>query len=113
LRHLRLTFRIRFRPSTTVPTGDVIGTVPSGRVRVGTPVSLIVSSGPPTVVVPNVSFDPLSRAKGALVRIGLLISGIITQKSVTMPPGDVIGTVPAAGTVVKKGSSVQVILSGG
>lgn len=102
--------------SDTVPAGIVIDQSPAAgaKVAVGTPVTLTVSLGPAGVVkVPDVRGMPEDLAKATLQNAGLTISKTMTQPDPTMPAGNAISTDPAAGTQVKIGSSVILIISTG
>src|SRR6266487_699096 len=52
--------------NNTVPKGKVIGTSPAGRVSKGATITLLISSGPFTSVVPDVRNDTQSAAQAAL-----------------------------------------------
>ena len=104
------------RYSDTVPAGIVLDQSPAAgaKVAVGTPVSLTVSLGPAGVVkVPDVRGLPEEVAKSTLQNAGLTIDKTLRQPDPTMPPGNAIGTEPAAGTQVKVGSAVTLIVSEG
>ncbi len=93
--------------STTVQAGVVIATSPPAGQEVprGSTVTLIVSSGPPTVVIPtSIVGMSVSAAVAALQAAGLTVSG--TQGN---PVGTVTGTTPGVGATVFKGSSVVLI----
>ena len=91
--------------SDTVDAGKVIDSPSAGdTVARGTSVPLTVSSGPPTVAIPSVKGMSVPDAAAALQSAGLTVSG--TQGS---PLGKVQGTNPAAGTVVRRGTSVIII----
>ncbi len=100
----------------TVPAGIVLDQSPAAgaKVAAGTAVSLTVSLGPAGVVkVPDVRGLPEEVAKSTLQNAGLTIDKTLRQPDPTMPPGDAIGTEPAAGTQVKVGSAVTLIVSEG
>ncbi len=61
-----------------------------------------VSTGPPTMQVPNVLQDTVAQATAAMVQAGLTVSGVSG-----MPNKPVVGSQPPIGTTVKIGSSVQ------
>ena len=64
------------------------------------------------VTIPNVSNMSVSEAEDALEAIGL--QTYVTQKSdIDIEEGKVIGTNPNSGTVVKKGRSINLIVSSG
>ncbi len=102
--------------SDTVPAGIVLAQSPAAgaRVAVGTPVTLTVSLGPAGVVkVPNVRGLPEDVAKAVLQDAGLTVGSTLRQPDPTMPAGNAIGTDPVAGTQVKLGSAVTLIVSEG
>jgi serine/threonine-protein kinase len=90
--------------STTVPNGQVISTAPaSGQpAPYGSAVTVNVSTGPPTVQVPDVSGDSVAQATTALQAAGLSVSGVSGS-----PSNKVIGTQPSIGSTVPTGSAVQ------
>ena len=65
---------------------------------------MTVSSGPPTVAVPNVVGDTVAQATAALQTAGLTVSGVDGN-----PNGTVVGTDPAIGTTQDVGSSVTIL----
>ena len=102
--------------SDKVPAGIVLDQSPAAgaKVAVGTPVTLTVSLGPAGVVkVPDVRGLPEETAKAILQNAGLTVGTIQRQPDPTMPAGNAIGTDPAAGTQVKIGSTVILIISQG
>jgi len=92
--------------SSSVPSGDVISLEPpsSTSVPYGSTVTVTVSTGPPTTTVPNVLGDTVPQATTTLQGDGLAVSGVQGN-----PNGTVNGTVPATGTTVPTGSSVQIL----
>jgi eukaryotic-like serine/threonine-protein kinase len=100
------------RPSTTVSKTRVITTDP----RVGTKVSkgdhvtLLVSSGPVArVSVPTVKTQNIATAQSTLRNDGLTYTE--TTKASTKPTGTVLSQSPGAGTRVKTGSKVHLVVS--
>jgi len=95
------------KSSTTVAAGLVLDSSPAAGTSVprGSTVNLIVSSGPPTVVIPtNVVGMSVAAAVAALQGAGLTVSGVQGN-----PVGTVTGTTPGVGTTVLVGSSVVLI----
>jgi len=92
--------------SSTVPAGQVIGTVPpaGGPQPFGSAVTVQVSLGPQPVTVPSLTGDSPSAAVAALQALGLVAGGPYG------PPGarTVLSTSPAGGTSVPVGSTVDV-----
>ncbi len=95
-------------PSATTPAGYVDHTDPAigAQVPPGTTVTLYVSSGPPTVVVPNVSGKTVGQAEAALQAAGLAIGNVYGPKN-----GTVFTTVPDSGQTVTEGSAVNIYTS--
>jgi serine/threonine-protein kinase len=91
-------------PNATVPQGQVISTSPASGAQApyGSAVTVNVSTGPPTVQVPNVQGDSTQQATTVLQGAGLSVSGVSGD-----PNKNVTGTQPSIGSTVPTGSSVQ------
>jgi serine/threonine-protein kinase len=99
--------------SDTVHAGLVIATQPGKQAPPGSTVTIVVSRGPRPVPVPQVpAGQPFATASRVLQRSGL-VARQTPQFSDTVPVGRVIGTSPAAGAPVQKGSTVAVLVSRG
>jgi serine/threonine-protein kinase len=101
-------------PSDTVPKGQVISQSPSAGVQAqqGSTVSLQVSTGPSQVQVPDVSNDDWPTAQQALKAQGLKPHRVRCLPSdPTTPDGLVVGTDPPAGSMVDKGTDVNVYVA--
>ena len=100
--------------STTVTAGLVISESPAAGTSVnpGSAVSLVVSTGPPQVVVPNVVGDTQAAATTAITGAGLT-AGTVTTVSSSSPTGTVVSQSPAANTSVSPGSAVNLTISAG
>ena len=94
--------------SDTVPEGQVISVLPASGSTVarGTSINVEVSRGPELVAVPSV------RNAGSISKaISIIRAAGLTPGSVSGPAaGTPVGTSPGAGTKVKKGSRVNIIL---
>jgi serine/threonine protein kinase/beta-lactam-binding protein with PASTA domain len=93
--------------SSTVPSGQVVGTSPdasAGPQPFGAKVTVSVSIGPQPVIVPNVVGESVTRASGTLEALGLRVAGPYG------PPGakKVLSTDPPAGSSVPPGTTVNV-----
>jgi uncharacterized repeat protein (TIGR03803 family) len=104
--------------SPTVPSGDVISQNPAAGASVasGSPVSVVVSTGPAApvmVAVPNIVGDTVAAATTALTGAGLTLGTQMTASSATVPAGDVISQNPPAAASVATGSAVSVVVSTG
>jgi eukaryotic-like serine/threonine-protein kinase len=102
------------RVDATVARDHVISQDPAGgdRAREGTTVTLTVSGGPGQVGVPPVGGLKQADAEQKLQQAGLK-SRVHKQNSDTVPSGSVIGTRPTAGTVIDKGTEVELLVSKG
>ncbi|MEM6818361.1 MAG: PASTA domain-containing protein [Pseudomonadota bacterium] len=103
------------QPSNTIAAGVVISQSPAaGAVLVvGSPVDLVVSSGPPQATVPNVIGLTEAAAGTALNNAGLVTGNVTQQSSASVPAGQVISQNPAAGLQVNAGSAVDLVVSSG
>jgi len=99
--------------SKTVRRGGVIGTSPPAGTQLSTlqPVTLLVSRGANTVLVPNVVGLNDQQALAALSNAGL--SGTEVQKDSDEPAGKVLSQSPGAGKRVARGSQVTIFASTG
>ncbi len=95
--------------SNTVAKGLVVGTSPAGRVSKGTAITLLVSSGPFTSVVPKVRGDTQAAAQAALQRVHLVST--IGKVGSDAPVGTVIGTNPPAGTSWPQTKTVTILVA--
>jgi beta-lactam-binding protein with PASTA domain/predicted Ser/Thr protein kinase len=100
--------------STSVPLGSVIAQSPRGgsKVKKGSRVSVVVSSGPGSEGMPKVVGLSSARALEKLRAAGLQPT-TQSQPSAKVPEGTVISTVPSAGTDLQVGSGVVVVVSSG
>jgi beta-lactam-binding protein with PASTA domain len=76
---------------------------PAPAVDVGTRVTVVVSKGPKTIVVPNVRGRSVAEAAALLQQIGLAVGGTFGPNPVN---GRVVATDPPAGAKVPRGTSV-------
>lgn len=101
--------------STTVANGTVISEIPSAGTIVArkSSVSLVVSSGPPTVAVPFINNVPQAQASSSIIAAGLVVGSVTTQSSLSIANGYVISSSPSENTVVPIGSAVDLVVSSG
>jgi len=97
--------------SNIVGKGMVVGTSPTGRVSRGTTITLLVSDGPFTSVVPKVQGKTQAAAQAALQHVHLV--GTIQKVGSTAPVGTVIGTNPPAGTTWPQTKTVTILVATG
>ena len=107
-------YRVIQETSDSVDAGKVTRTDPaSGSLAErGSEVKLYVSAGKEQVVIPDVSGQEEYEAANALGAKSLSVERVL-QPSDSVDSGKVIGTSPAAGQSVAKGSKIQLIVSSG
>ncbi len=98
-----------------VPQGSVIAeTPPAGRtVRQGRTIELVVSDGPPWVLMPDVREIELTRARESLAKADLRLARIRRRYDEAIPSGWVIEQTPAAQTRVARRARVELMVSAG
>ena len=97
-----------------VPKDHVIGTSPAAgtQVRAHTPVTLIVSSGPQLLAVPDVTGHSQDDATNQLQTAGFDVN-VVQQFSDSVDQGTVISQDPGAGSQLEKGHTVTITVSKG
>jgi serine/threonine-protein kinase len=97
------------QPSSTVPVGTVISTnpAPGTEVRKGDSVTIVVSTGPEQVPVPNVVGQTQAGATGTLQALDFKVS-VQTVASTPANAGKVIAQSPTGGSTAPKGSTVTI-----
>ncbi|GIE84859.1 Stk1 family PASTA domain-containing Ser/Thr kinase [Actinoplanes regularis] len=101
--------------SATVAPDSVVSQNPAPGEEVvrGDTLTLFLSLGPEVHPVPDVSGQEEAAAKGAIEEVGLKYKEGKAAYSDTVPQGVVISTNPKAGTELKPGATVTVVLSKG
>ena len=101
------------KPSTSTPEGLVIATEPAAgtRLAVGSPVTVLVSSGPASVRVPDTVGQTLAAAEAALQTAELTIGAITQQVSTGQAPGTVLSQSPLAGSSLRVGGKVNLVVA--
>jgi beta-lactam-binding protein with PASTA domain len=101
--------------SNTVASGSVISQDPASgnSVAEGSPVNLVISSGPQMVVLPNVEGLTQDAATTAITVAKLMVGPVTQQTSNTVPTGKVISQDPASGSSLAEGSPVKLLISSG
>jgi eukaryotic-like serine/threonine-protein kinase len=94
-----------------IQKGTVVGTSPSGRASKGSAITILISSGPFTSVVPSVKGDTLNAAQAALQRVHL--APTVQKVGSNSPVGTVLGTKPKAGTTWPQTKPVTILVAGG
>src|SRR6202795_1400028 len=101
--------------SNTVAAGNVISQDPASgsSAAQGSPVNLVISSGPQMVTVPNVEGLVQDAAITAITAAKLTGGTVTQQSSNTVVIGNVISQDPASGNSVAQGSPVNLVISSG
>ena len=101
--------------SENVAPGLVITTdpKPGGKVLDGGTVTLVLSLGPERYDVPQLAGQTEDQAQDALAATKLAFGSSKGRWSETVPEGQVIRTSPKAGTTLKPGATVDLVLSRG
>jgi eukaryotic-like serine/threonine-protein kinase len=104
--------KIVHQTSTQYAKGQVIDTSPTAGQQppVGTHVTIFVSSGPPSVQVPDVTNEDLGQAKSTLQSRGFNVN-TISQTSSTAAPGTVLSQDPAGGKSAATGATVTLVVA--
>jgi beta-lactam-binding protein with PASTA domain len=103
---------VQSQSSSAVEKGLVISTNPAAGIEVqhGSPVTVYVSSGPQEASVPEVTGESQAAATAALAAVGLKETAI--KREVAEPsPGTVISQSPAAGSSLKIGGQVTIVVA--
>lgn len=114
LERLGMIVDVRYEPNELVPPEVVVDQEPiaGARLEVGRQVVLAVSDGPVGVTVPDLSGLSAPEAVRLLSVLGLVgVPGEVFDESV--PQGEVVGTLPAAGGRAVAGDEVEIQVSAG
>ncbi len=100
---------------SSLPVGTVVAQDPKANssVKKNSRVTISVSAGVGTRIIPDVSNETVQNAKNVLQSDKFNVKVDPAQASTTVPPGSVIGTNPARGQAVDVGSTVHIIPSSG
>jgi beta-lactam-binding protein with PASTA domain len=103
---------VQSQSSDTVAKDRVISTNPSAdtEVQVGGPVTVLVSSGPQEVSVPEVTGEPQANATATLAAAGLKV--VVVKREVAEPAaGTVVSQSPTANSQLKLGGEVTIVVA--
>jgi beta-lactam-binding protein with PASTA domain/predicted Ser/Thr protein kinase len=113
LRKAHFKTKTKLEASKTVEAGRVIGTEPSAEAEVqeGSVITLLVSSGPAPVHVPDVVGETVEAAEATLTNAELVLGAVTKQVSSSQPAGTVLAQTPATGNSVRAGTKVNVTVA--
>ncbi len=99
----------------TVPKDQVVSQDPSSGTQVdsGTAVSVVVSTGPEAVPVPDLVGKTEAQAKAALEQAGLQLGDVSEVDSTDQEKGHVVSSNPASGDQVAKDTKVAIAIASG
>ncbi|HEY5540112.1 MAG TPA: PASTA domain-containing protein [Coriobacteriia bacterium] len=102
-------------PSSVVATATIASESPGAglRVRKGSQVGVVVSTGLPTAAVPSVVGVAVQTASTQIASAGLTVGSVTRQNSTAYPVDTVMASDPAAGTELTVGSVVDLVVSAG
>jgi beta-lactam-binding protein with PASTA domain/tRNA A-37 threonylcarbamoyl transferase component Bud32 len=110
-------FRVRVQSEETdeATEGTVFRQSPRGgeEALFGSTVTIVVSAGPETTTVPDLSGSTVSQASSTLSGAGLTLGSTSEQPSDSVPEGLIMSQSPGPGSEVPPGSSVDVVVSSG
>ncbi|MER7073044.1 Stk1 family PASTA domain-containing Ser/Thr kinase [Terrabacter sp. NPDC000476] len=100
---------------STVPVGEVVSQDPKAGTKVPeqSTVSYVVSSGPDTVTVPDVTGFDKDSAREELEKLGFVIVGFTEENTPDQDKDKVTKTDPAAQSVAAKGAKVRIFYATG
>jgi len=103
--------RVSFQPSISVPKHQVISSTPApgSAVPPGSTVVLVVSTGPPPVVVPNLVGETQSQAT-LLLQQDMFVVGKVSKQHSAQPAGTVLAQSPKPGKA-PQGSAVNLTIA--
>lgn len=98
-----------------VPKGKIISMSPpaGSRLNEGETISIILSKGPERYAVPNLKGKSISQATIALAQEKLVLGKSEEAFSSTIPKNQIISVSPTPGTLVKKNTEVNIVISKG
>jgi beta-lactam-binding protein with PASTA domain/tRNA A-37 threonylcarbamoyl transferase component Bud32 len=108
-----------FKPTTkpeasaTVATGEAIATDPpaGSELKVGGAVTVLVSSGPAPVRVPDLTGQTREGAEAALTNAGLAVGAVTSRASSSQTPGTVLSQSPGSGTSLAADGKVDLVVA--
>jgi beta-lactam-binding protein with PASTA domain/tRNA A-37 threonylcarbamoyl transferase component Bud32 len=108
-----------FKPTTkgeasaTVAAGQAVATDPTAgsELKVGGAVTVLVSSGPAPVRVPDLTGQTREAAEAALTNAGLTVGAVSPRVSTSQTPGTVLSQSPGSGTSLVAGGKVDLVVA--
>ena len=103
----------RTKPSATVAEGLAIGSEPPAHTArpLGSTVTVLVSSGPAPIKVPDTIGQSRAAAEASIVTAGLAVGTVTLQSTTAQAPGTVLSQVPDAGSSLRGGGKVTLVVA--
>ncbi|MFM6978366.1 MAG: Stk1 family PASTA domain-containing Ser/Thr kinase, partial [Micrococcales bacterium] len=104
-----------YEPSETIPLDQIISTDPVAGTKVpeNTSITVKVSSGAASVLMPELKGMTEAQARQALIDVKLALGTITQENSATVVAGQVTATDPMVGSSVIPGAVVNLVISNG
>jgi serine/threonine-protein kinase len=104
---------LKLQSSVSVLHGTAIGTIPAqgANADLDRPITLLVSSGPTQVRVPDVTGSTKEAASAELTAAGFKLGAVTEKVSKAHPPGTVLSQAPAGGALASSGSEVSLVMA--
>lgn len=108
----RMVLKLAGEESSELDEGVIISQNPEAgtRIKRGEPVSVVISSGKPTVSIPDLKGFDLVHATEMLQAAGLFVEDVVSEHD-SVDEDLIIGTSPSAGQRVEKGSMITLYVS--
>lgn len=98
-----------------IPEGQIISTDPPAGITVapGQIIEVVVSAGPDRIDVPSLALLTLAEAEAQLTARGLVLGTVTAENSSSISKDTVIRSDPEAGTEMREGDAVNLVISTG
>lgn len=98
-----------------IPEGQIISTDPPAGITVapGQIIEVVVSAGPDRIDVPSLALLTLAEAEAQLTARGLVLGTVTAENSSSISKDTVIRSDPEAGTEMREGDAVNIVISTG
>ena len=95
------------------PRGQVLASTPATGAHVPLPsaVNLTISTGPPTVTIPEVVGQDYAQARTLLTQVGLAVAAVVRDTGSRAPANTVVAQQPEGNRTVAAGTTVQLTIS--
>ena len=92
-------------------SGGASNNIAGAKVTLPSAVSLVVSTGPSTVTIPDVVGQDYGQARTLLTQVGLRVATVLRDTTSSAAPNSVISQLPEANRTVASGTAVQLTVA--